>query len=152
MRRILPVLVLLVALAPLTARHAQAYESWCFDDPIISVNGRLVDVQVQMPVTSLLAMRSTALTVVIPRNVSGAVVVDDVSAFPMKTMIAATGPTWNGTGDLPITVVANVTAATDYSIRLQATPLLNLSMPLAGSTTAYGTANTALQMPMSLGR
>lgn len=152
MYRLVPVIALLAALALPFAGRARAYETWCFDDPVIAVGGRLLDIQVQMPVDNLLTMRSTRLTVVIPSNVSGAVLVDDVSAFPMQTVVSPTGPTWNGAGALPITITAAVAAAAVYPIRLAATPLAALGSPLAGPATAMGTANTPLSMPFALER
>ena len=136
----------------LFAGRIEAYETWCFDDPLISVDGRLVDIQVQMPVSNVATMRTTTLTVVIPRNVGGVVLVDNVSAFPMTTTISRTGPTWNGGGDLPITVLVDVMADEPYPIRAVATPLLAPGAPLADPTIMYGTANSTLSMPVFLGR
>ena len=151
MSRVLPALVCALAVTLLSAGHAEAYETWCFDDPVVSVNGRLVDIQVQMPSHKVSEMRSTKLTVVIPNNVSGSVVVDDVSAFPMQTTISPTGPKWDGSGPLSITIVVDVTTDTSYEVRVVATPLLNLTTPLAEPTTDTGTTNVPLRMPMSLG-
>jgi hypothetical protein len=152
MRFVLAVLFACAVLLPLNANTAAAGETWCADDPIISVGGRLVDIQVQMPLANLLTMRSTDLTVVVPQNVSAFVVLDDISAFPMHTTIARTGPAWSGSGPLPITIQVHVNASTNYPIRLKATPVLVLSTLLAGPTTAQGVANTTLSMPMTLGR
>src|SRR5215207_9661919 len=75
MRRLVLALfaVAALAVAAATPDRADAWEVWCFDDPVISVNGNLVDIQVQMPLDHLLTMRSTNLTIVIPSNTSGAV-------------------------------------------------------------------------------
>lgn len=132
--------------------NVRAWEVWCADDPVVSINGNLLDIQVQMPVNHLLTMRQTTLTIVIPENASGAVIVDDVSAFPMTTRIAKTAPAWSGSGPIPITIVVEVAASSDYPVRVVATPLANLTTPLAPPSTLYGTANTPLVMPMSLGR
>jgi hypothetical protein len=141
------------------AAPADAFETWCFDDPIIIVDGQLIDIRVNLPLANLLTMRSTTLTVVIPSNVKGAVVLDDVSAFPMKTVVSATGPKWSGKGNLPITVKAHVTSTKAFPIQVVATPLIGLNAPLlgllsplTGTTKATGTANTTLVMPMSLKR
>lgn len=152
MRLFLALFLICAAIAPLDAGTASAGETWCADDPIISVGGRLVDIQVQMPLANLLSMRSTELTVVIPNNVPGFVVLDDISAFPMRTTISRAGPSWSGSGPVPITVKVEVAAASNYPTRVVATPLLILSTPLAGPTTAQGVANTPLLMPMTLGR
>ncbi len=154
-RTLLPLAFLFAAVALIPAfraRPAHADALWCFDDPVISVGGRLVDVQVQMPIANLLTMRSTTLTVVIPKNVSGAVVLNDVSAFPMRTIVSATGPAWNGSGSIPITVTANVSAWTNYPIKLTVRPVLNLSnlLSVLSASTASGTANTPLVLRTSL--
>ncbi|HEV2106814.1 MAG TPA: hypothetical protein VGR16_00975 [Thermomicrobiales bacterium] len=135
--------VLLAAAALLLSGGATAYEVWAADDPVVSVEGRLVDIQVQMPLDHLLQMRATTLTVIIPQNATGTVVVDDVSAFPMVTTIVARGPKWDGVGGLPVTVVVEVTAATNYPIRLAATSL-------TASAVAEGTANVPLRLPLVL--
>lgn len=135
--------LLLAAVLMVLAGGASAYELWCADDPVVAVEGRLLDIQVQMPVDHLLEMRSTTLTVVIPRNTTGAVVVDDVSAFPMRTSIAPTGPPWAGTGGVPVTLVVEVEAATSYPIRLVATSLTT-------SVMVEGTANVPLRLPLVL--
>jgi hypothetical protein len=153
MRRVLLLLsaLLLTGTAFLAAHRAHAFEGWCFDDPIIAVNGNLVDVRVELPLLKLLAMRSTSLTVVIPQNVSGSVVLDDVSVFPMKTTISPTGPAWNGTGSIPVTIRTMVNASGSFSIQTVATPLLNLTTPLAAPTGASGTTNATLSLPLTLG-
>ncbi len=150
--RALLALAFLVAAALPVARPARA-DDWCWDDPVVSVGGRLIDIQVQMPSSKLLTMRSTTLTVIVPSNVSAAVVVDDVSAFPMRTTISRTGRAWNGVGPLPITVVTNVQSSGSYPIQVVARPVLNLAAPLSllGTTSASGTSNVTLTMPMTLG-
>ena len=147
--------VLFMALLVITSvfpHRAGAIETWCADDPLVSVGGRLLDIQVQMPVANVATMRSTTLTVIIPRNVSGAVLVDDVSAFQMRTIISPTGPAWNGTGGLPVTIRVDVESPAEFPLRVVATPLLAPGAPLAGPTTAYGKANTPLLLKMALGR
>lgn len=143
----LPVLMLMLCLP---VAPAAASVTWCADDPLIAVEGRLLDIQVQMPVENLLTMRLTMLTVVIPQNVSGQVLVDDVSAFPMTTTISRTGPVWQGQGRLPVLVVVEVLAAASYPVRVVATRLGGPRSPLAGPSMAYGSANARFSLPLSL--
>jgi hypothetical protein len=135
------------ALAP----HAHA-EEWCFDDPIVSVNGNLMDIRVTMPLGNLLTMRSTTVTVVVPRNVPGAVILPDISAFPMTTRVSPTGPTWLGFGPIPVTVNVLVNAGSRYQTSVVATPVLNLSNLLASPKSGSGTTNTPFSLSMTLGR
>lgn len=146
MLRYLAALILLLTTAIAGVPHTQAAEAWCFDDPVISINGRLLDIQVQMPVGNLFSMRATAVTVIVPRNVSGQVVLDDVSAFPMATTISATGPAWSGAGAIPVTIQTYVTADSSYATRVVATPLLALNLPLLASTTAAGVTNSLIRL------
>jgi hypothetical protein len=143
---------IVVRIAPSAAAPARAGETWCFDDPLIAVGGSLVDIQVQLPLDQLVTMRTTTLTITIPQNVAGAVLVDDVSAFPMHTTVVAIGPLWTGSGALPITITATVVSASSFPMRVVATPLLAPGVPLAPPTTATGVSNTPLTMPMALGR
>ncbi|MGD9891063.1 MAG: hypothetical protein AB7R89_14240 [Dehalococcoidia bacterium] len=151
MRRALVALLLaIVATAP-SVNDATAYETWCADDPIVVVDGHLLHIQVQMPLAELLAMRSTRLTVVIPQNVGGFVLLDDISVFPMQTSVAARGPIWAGTGPLPVTVVVEVDATKSYPIRVVAKPVTPLTRLLAPPVTAIGTTNRRLELPLTLG-
>ncbi|MHB8577747.1 MAG: hypothetical protein ACYDCQ_20740 [Dehalococcoidia bacterium] len=134
------------------AQHANAYEEWCFDDPIVAVNGNLMDVRVNLPLADLLTLRSTALTVTVPSNVSGAVVLNDISVFPMTTTIAHSKAAWSGAGAIPITVVVSVSASKTYNMTLTATPVLNLSNLFAEPVSASGYSNTSFGVRMSLGR
>jgi hypothetical protein len=155
MLRILLSIAVLCGIVVTPAASAAAYETWCADDPIVSIGGQLVDIQVQMPVAMLATMRSTSLTVTIPRNVSGAVVVDDVSAFPMKTEVEAKAPSWSGSGPLPVTIVVTVESSVSYEIRVVATPVADssaLSTTATGTTSTTGTTNSRLVMSMTLGR
>jgi hypothetical protein len=143
---------LLIGTAAPLAQHAHADFFWCWDDPIVSVQGHLLEIRTGQPLANLLTMRSTALTVIVPQNVSGSVVLDDVSAFPMKTTISATGPAWKGSGAIPVTIEATVTAGKSYPVQLVALPLLNLSTPIAGPTSTQGQANATITMSVSLGK
>jgi hypothetical protein len=136
-------------LAPL-AGPVRAVDGWCADDPVLAINGITLDLQVQMPATEVLTLRSTTTTVVIPSNVHGQVLVDDVSAFPMTTRVAAIGSPWSGNGALPITVLVDVTAATSYPERVVATQPLTTTQILPNQATATGTANTRLVLSMAL--
>ena len=151
MVRILPIVMLLVLVSSLSGGPAAAFETWCADDPIVAIGEHFLDIQVQMPVDKVAAMRSTTLSVVIPQNVVGTVVLNGVSAFPMETVITSRGPKWDGTGPVPVTIIVDVTASTDYPIRVVATPLLDPTTPAGGSMTATGTANSRLKVDLLLG-
>ena len=151
------------ALTLAAPRRADAYDTWCAVDPIFWIGGHLLDVQVQMPVRYLVTMRSTTLTVVIPQNVPGFVLVDDISAFPMQTSVESRGPRWDGSGPIPVTIIVVVQADIDYEVRVTATPVLSLPSPVAGLTTTLGsvvygpstisgTANSRLVLSIALGR
>ena len=151
MRRARAALVLALFATTLAVGQVTAYDTWCADDPIVAVGDHLLDIQVQLPVAELPSMRSTRLTVVIPQNVAGAVVVDDVSAFPMETTVVARGPKWEGTGPLPVTIVVVVEATTSYPIRLSATPAPTLTSLLTHATTVTGMTNRRLELSLTLG-
>ena len=143
-------LCLVLGAMPALAGHARADEVWCFDDPVISVDGHLVDVKVEMPLANLLTMRSTATTVVIPKNVPGSVVLNDISAFPMQTTISRTGAAWSGHGSLPITILTTVTASQSYPARVIAEADLTGLLMLGRPATVNGITNTTMHLSMGL--
>lgn len=151
MRGIIPAAILLVLLfVAAQSRSANAYETYCFDDPVFLIGGRILDVQVQQPVETVLTARSTTLTVIIPSNVSGTILIDDVSAFPMETTIVQSGDPWQG-GPIPVLIVVFVDASLDYPIRLVATQLLSdAGGSLLRSARAEGSSNVQLELPVFL--
>src|SRR5215216_5043543 len=146
MRILVSAIMLVACLASLVPDRAAAYETWCADDPVVSVGSRLADIQVQQPADKVAVMRATTLTVIIPQNVPGAVVVDDVSAFPMRTTVVARGPKWDGAGPIPVTIVVEVTASSSYPVRVVASPLPSAATPLASPVTATGTSNARIEL------
>ncbi|HZU76443.1 MAG TPA: hypothetical protein VFA70_06735 [Dehalococcoidia bacterium] len=146
--------VLFAGAAPQFTSHAHADFLWCWDDPIVSVQGHLLEIRTGQPLGDLLTMRNTNLVVVIPKNTTGSVVLNDISAFPMTTTISATGPAWSGSGAIPVTVKATVAAGVSYPVQVVGQPVASL-VPLtvlgaAGS--ASGKTNTTITMAMSLGK
>jgi hypothetical protein len=144
-------LLALVAGGLLRGAPAAHADMWCFDDPLVSVGGRLLDIRAGMPTANLLSARTTTLTVIIPQNVSGAVLVDDISAFPLQTTIVASGPVWGGSGPLPVTVRSYVAAATPFPTNLTVTPLVAPGVPLGSASSAFGSTNTPLTLTLTLG-
>jgi hypothetical protein len=127
-------------------------DDWCFDDPIVSVQGHLLDIRTSLPVANVITMRNTVVTVVIPSNVHGAVLVNNVSAFPMTTTISASGPAWSGAGGIPVSVQALVTADVSFPVVLIVTPL-GSALPLSAlgdPATTSGVTNATLNVAMSL--
>jgi len=138
--------ILLAATAAVPVTPATASAGWCWDDPVIMVNGQLIGIRVGMLIEYAATMRATTLTIIITRNVSGAIVVHDVSAFPMTTRIDVTARPWNGRGTIPVTIVVDVQARSNYPIRLVATPMLTGLVASAPAVEATGTANTPLSL------
>ncbi|MGI8553644.1 MAG: hypothetical protein ACR2PL_23080 [Dehalococcoidia bacterium] len=133
------------------AMPTRAEEIWCFDDPVVAVNGHLLDIKVEQPLANILTMRSTTITVVIPKNVPGSVTMNDVSAFPMQTAVSRTGAAWSGSGAIPVTIVTSVSAKSNYPVQVAATPVLNVLGLLGSPSTATGTANTAIKLSTKVG-
>ena len=61
MVRLLFVSIAIAILVLISPKHANAYDTWCADDPVVWIGGHLLDVQVQVPVRYLITMRSTTL-------------------------------------------------------------------------------------------
>lgn len=139
------------AAAPQLSTGAHADFLWCWDDPIVSIQGHLLEIKTGQPLLNLLTMRNTALQIVIPSNVSGSVVLNDISAFPMQTTISPTGAAWSGKGSIPVTIKAVVTAGVSYSVQLTAQPLLDLTHLLAGAKSTQGTTNTTITLTTTVG-
>ncbi len=115
--------VALLAAGSWHARSASAFDVWCYDDPLVSINGRIVDTQVgvQAPLqTAQSAVQAATITYILPSNVSASLIASTNWVFPENVVFQNSAPAWNG-GAIPVTI----------QVSFQATSTLN-----AGVTTA----------------
>ena len=78
------VLVLIGALHP---RHAAAGDIWCWDDPVIEIDGQLVSIDIGVRSTDLKDVRAVALVLTVPRSTKARVVYIEKGAFTPTVQI-----------------------------------------------------------------
>lgn len=102
----LAVIVAAIALALFFMRpeRAKAGLAWCASDPIISVNGQLISVVINVPVDQVENVEEAVVTFHVPWNVDAKVIFVDQSFFPEKARIVKDQPAWNGRSKLAIPV------------------------------------------------
>jgi len=108
MRKLLVVMAALVAGAVLYPAAAGSAEEWCWNDPTLAINGRAVHFQIGAPISKKELVRNTALTVVIPSNVSANLTGAGNENFPMSVTLLQTGAPWLGFGPIPVSATAVV--------------------------------------------
>ncbi|MCC6381590.1 MAG: hypothetical protein IT304_03730 [Dehalococcoidia bacterium] len=93
----LALLLLLAVLAGIWAfspGRARAGLAWCAADPVISVNGQLISIEVNVPADQVKNVRLAAVTFHVPRNASAKIVFVDQSLFPQTATIVKDREAW----------------------------------------------------------
>jgi len=113
---LLPILALGLSRAP--AAHADLI--WCFDDPVLVVNGTPVLLKVGVPLDRRGAVVSSSLTVTVPENVTAHLAGASITNFPIAVTLTRSG-VYSGVGPVPVSVAGLVVASTASPAILQAT-------------------------------
>lgn len=125
--------------------HAGAYAEWCFDDPVVLINGAPVhiDLGIQASATTIQASITAANIVVhVPLNVTTALVSSTTTNYPAYvTFKNDKGGTWTA-GPVPIQVV------TTFSLKAGA-KALNAQEQVT-TTAATAAAKATIQGSMNL--
>jgi hypothetical protein len=110
-RRLLGAALALFVLTSLTpggrVSRASAFESWCFDDPVLVVGGQSVHFALGVPEGQRRLIRGSTLTVNVPSNVSVYLAGTNAKNFPIAVSIVR-GTAWNGHGAIPVSATAMV--------------------------------------------
>ncbi len=99
---------LLLGLFAMRPGKASAGLAWCASDPIISVNGQLISVAINVPIDEVRNVGEANVTFHVPWNVDARVVFVDQSLFPERARIVKDQPAWNGRSTLRIPVEVEV--------------------------------------------
>jgi hypothetical protein len=103
----------LVAVASLFHRPAPAAADWvwCWDDPTLTVNGRVVHLNTGVPTDHRQVIESVVLTVTVPAgvtaNLSGVNAAQGTGSLRTTTVLQYAG-TYSGSGPIPVQVTATV--------------------------------------------
>jgi len=102
-------LVLLLGAAGPAVSPAAAAVRYCKGDPIVSINGEWVSIDVAVPVDELdsIVGRTVDITVVVPEEVEASLVSLDPTYFNENVRFVHEGK-WNGHGDIQAKAIVNV--------------------------------------------
>ena len=151
MRRLRLFFTLLPVLALFSAAVAHTPSAfadiWCFDDPVVSINGQQVklDVGVQGSSTYLRKTVSGAIvTVAVPAGVSTALVYLQKGPFPETVRFVQSATVWSTGQPIPVTVTVSFTSTAKLMTALQA------QYPSGQTKQYFGTTQTPLQFGFTL--
>lgn len=118
-RRWVGVLALVLAISFSVGTTANAMPLWCFDDPIVTVEGREFQMITGFPASELSSLVGPVKYFVrVPANVSVTVAYPP-STVPSKVYIVRTGDRWSGDadGEISVKVTVLVSAKTKFEFR-----------------------------------
>src|SRR5262245_49676439 len=107
-----------------TQSTAHADWDWCFDDPLALVQGRVIDVQVGVPLTSIRNINGPVqVSLYVPSNVSANVLLSTGLLYPITTKVVRTSEVWRaGTPvNVRVDVLARSKAGTSFPVTMLVT-------------------------------
>jgi hypothetical protein len=100
---------MMLAVGALAPTPTAAGWVWCWSDPTLVIDGRVVHIDVGVPVDDRQQVTGSTLTVTVPANVTAHLSGVNAENFPITVTLVRGGP-WNGKGDIPVTATAVVSA------------------------------------------
>jgi len=108
------VMITLGSLFALRPHAAKAGLAWCASDPVISVNGKLISVTINIPAERVRDVEKAQVVFHVPVNVDARVVFVDQRWFPETARIVKDQPYWDGNRSLKVPVEVFVESEARY--------------------------------------
>ena len=117
--------LLLLGVAAVRVPPARANVAWCWNDPVLVVNGRAVQLKLGVPLSEAATVTDATLVVTVPAGVPATLAAANAAAFITRLrldVVLATDPSlaYNGTGPVPVRVEATINAPTSTKTGLAA--------------------------------
>lgn len=116
------------------SRTAESSDWWCWDDPVLVVNGQAVRILAGVPATDGRLVRMAEITVVVPEGVEARLVASVSIWFPLSTRLVRAGAV-GGDGTVLVTAILTVQASGALPIALR------LQQAGGSQHTSYGTTS-----------
>jgi hypothetical protein len=147
-------MALAVSMTGIVAMQSTAHADWdwCFDDPLTLVQGRVLDVQVGVPLTSIKNINGPVqVTVYVPSNVSANVVLSAGLLYPITTQVVRTQEVWKaGTSvNVRVDVLAKSKAGTSFPVTMLVTHQ-SAGLKVVDIKTVQGTSNQVVSGKFAL--
>jgi hypothetical protein len=136
-RRLLLAAVLISILATTVVGRARAYESWCFDDPVVDINGHPVTIAVGVSGTPTVidtTVQRAEVRIVVPKGVRVKTVGKTHMYFAETVRVIQTATPWQPGTAVPVRVEVSFTSKADLPAMMTITPDGKASQSVTGST------------------
>ncbi|HEY7269556.1 MAG TPA: hypothetical protein VH951_06990 [Dehalococcoidia bacterium] len=148
MKRLLTTLLVLalVACTGIFAGHktSEASWDWCFSDPLVLVQGRVLDVQSGIPVANLRDLDGPVdVKLYLPDNVKASVLLNLGVPYQERVTIVRTGATWKPGTDIPVHVEVTAHSAKSFDTSMLVTHQGGL-LKLVDIAMTHGKSNSAM--------
>ena len=101
--------------------QAQASWDWCWDDPLVLVQGRILDIQSGVPLSHIRDLDGPVdVKVYVPSNVSAAVILNPGIPYRQNVTVVKSGAAWHS-GDIPVRVEITVHSDEDFDTSMLVT-------------------------------
>jgi hypothetical protein len=105
-----------IGLAPNSAR---ADEDWCADDPLVAIQGKVVDIEVGIPLAHIKDLTGPAVVnVYVPSNVSANVLLTTGLLYPITVNVIHTKSPWTPGTPVKVNVQTYVPASSAFNVDL----------------------------------
>jgi hypothetical protein len=113
---------------------ADASEWWCWDDPVLVINGQVVHVYTGVPNNAVRRVTLADMTITVPNGVDVRMTANNAPRFPQQVRLVRSGSV-NADGSIPIKASVTVTGHGRFDTAVK------ISQPSGGMSVSYGQSN-----------
>lgn len=124
-------------LLPRLSETADASEWWCWDDPVLVLNGRVVHIYTGVKTAALQRVTLAEIEITVPAGVDAKLTASNAPRFPQTATLRRAG-TVGADGSVPVSARVIVNGHGHFDVGLK------MSQPGGATTVTYGQSNQPL--------
>lgn len=113
---------------------AGASEWWCWDDPVLIVNGQVLHIYSGVPASALKRVTLAEMVITVPEGVDARITANNAPRFPQVARLVRAGRV-GADGSIPITATVTVHGHGSFAAALK------IAQPGGSTVVAYGESN-----------
>jgi hypothetical protein len=137
--------VMLGAIAVLArpAGSADASEWWCWDDPVVVINGQVIHVLTGVESRAVHRVTMADVVITVPNGVDARMTASTAPRFPQRARLVRSGSV-NADGSIPITASVTVNGHGRFAAAIK------ITQPSGGRAVSYGESNQPITTTYTL--
>ncbi len=125
------------------ARPSAASEWWCWDDPVLVINGQVVHVLAGVPADARTRVTQAEVVITVPEGVDAKLTAVNAPFFPLTARLERAG-TVAADGSTAVTATLTVRSSVRFAVGLR------MVQPSGGEVAAFDTTNQPVRTAITL--